>query len=63
MITMEKPKILPAYKMKKKTREILPELPKCDVETQSEQVLLGRWCHETCSMQLWPKISGSKTTQ
>ena len=34
---MEKSELLPAYKMKKKTKEILPELPKCDMETQANR--------------------------
>ena len=31
--------------------EILQELPKCDTETQSEQMLLEKWHQQTCSMQ------------
>ena len=28
--------------------EILRELPKCDTEMQSEQMLLEKWCQQTC---------------
>ena len=31
--------------------EILRELPKCDTEAQSEQMLLEKWCRSTCSTQ------------
>ena len=30
--------------VKMKTFKMLPELPKCDTETQSEQMLLAKWC-------------------
>lgn len=28
--------------------EVVPELPKCDAETQSEQMLLEKWHQQTC---------------
>ena len=31
--------------------EILQELPKCDTETESEQMLLGKWYELTYSVQ------------
>jgi len=34
-----------------KKLEILKELPKCDTETQSEQMLLGKLFQEPCSVQ------------
>ena len=32
-----------------KKLELLRELPKCDIETQSEQMLLEKWCRQTGS--------------
>ena len=37
--------------------EIFPELTKCDTETWCEQMLLGKWCRQTCSMQAGHKLS------
>lgn len=35
-----------------KKLEILWELPKCDADTWSEQMLLEKWCQQTCSIRL-----------
>ena len=35
--------------------EILDQVPKCDAETQSKKMLLGRWPRETCSVQGCPR--------
>ena len=32
--------------------EILQELPKYEAETQTEQILLGKWSQQTCSKQV-----------
>ena len=37
--------------------EILQDLPKCDTETRSEQMLLEKWCPQTCMMQSCYKSS------
>ena len=34
-----------------KKSEIFQELPKCDTETQSEQMLLEKWCRQTHLIQ------------
>ena len=43
--------------------EILQELPKCDTETQSEQMLLEKWHPWTSLMQGCYKPSICKKTQ
>ena len=45
-----------------KTFEILRELPKCDTETRSEQMLLGKRCQQTCLMQSCHKPQLRKNT-
>ena len=40
--------------------EVLWELAKCDTETWSEQMLLQKWCQETCSTQGCHKPSTCK---
>ena len=40
-----------------KNFEIVGNLPKCDTETQSEQMLLEKWHQRTCSTQSFPKPS------
>ena len=44
----------------KKKFETLWELPKCDLETYSEQMLLEKWCQQTCSTKGCHKLSTSK---
>ena len=39
-----------------KTLGILRELPKCDRQTQSEQMLLEKWCQQTCSEYSYHKL-------
>ena len=39
---------IPITNVTMKKLEILQKLPKCDTETQSEQIMLRKWCWETC---------------
>lgn len=54
-VTVKNIKVMKKY-------EILQELSKCDIQTQSKQTLLGKWCWWICTVQGCLKLSTVKIT-